>query len=120
MRRLLIAVIITAFAVSSTACSLNETMTRATGYIQKAHDVYYGIVDKIRATAGDAVIAELLNQYDDEVAAEYLIAWYEDRIGEKFSPRNKWLLKVALMDVLGMLRKDLTEPEVIDETVSLL
>ena len=117
MKRLLIAVIITAFAVSFTACSLNDSMTKATNYMRKAHDVYYGIVDKIRVTAGDAVIAELLNQYTDEEAASYLIRWYEDRVGEKFSATNTYFLRIALTDVLAKLRKDLTKPKESDDAI---
>jgi len=113
MKRLLIAVIITALAVSG--CSLNDAMTKA---YDKAHAaviqfnrVYLDIINKIQETVGMETINYALSQYNDDEAADFVIAKYEEISGEKFSERNKYLLKETLVFLFAKWRKDLQTPQ---------
>ncbi len=111
MKKLLIAVIITAFVVGG--CSLQDSMAKATSYIQKGSKIYNNVITDIRETVGDETIEQLLSLYDDERVAEELILFYEDKVGEEFGPNERDLLRTMLTFMLKQIRKDLTKAEAV-------
>jgi len=101
MKRWMLPVIL-AVVFLAAGCGINDALT-------KAREKYDAVVLKIRAAVGDENIVIVLNQYDDEQAAESILAQYEIVSKETLSDENKALLKLPLIMALRKLRADLTE-----------